>query len=236
MEAKPEPKPEAAKPEPVAKATKPAVKPPSVTAAGKACTPNLAGLGRNVKAVCYDMVSQQTKAPYMIVIPSGAGAAFAMTKFEVSIEDYNAYCKQAGCPLRQGNARSPATNVSAAQAQAYAQWLTQVTGKKYQLPNYTQWKHAALSGNQRQPNNFNCRLTQGDVILKGHAPVSVRSGSANQWGLVNYLGNVQEWVAHNGTVMAAGGHYADKMSSCSVDLIRSASADTKTGFRLVRPL
>jgi len=236
-EVKPEPEPvqpEPAKPDVVEQ--KPVVKPPQVTATGKACTSSLAGLGRNVKAVCYDMVSQQTKAPYMIVIPSGAGGPFAISKFEISIDDYNAFCKQTGCSLRSGSGRSPVTGVSQSQAVAYAKWLTQVTGHQYRLPKYKQWKHAALSGNKRQPNNFNCRLMQGDTILKGHAPVSVRSGSANNWGMINYLGNVQEWVIHQGVAKAAGGHYADKMSNCSVDLVRNASADSKTGFRLVRSL
>ncbi|WP_415896076.1 protein kinase domain-containing protein [Neptuniibacter sp. PT34_22] len=235
----PEPKPEPVKTEeakPEVTEPKPSVQPPKVTATGKACSPSLAGLGRNVKAVCYDMVSQQTKAPYMIVIPSGAGGPFAISKFEISIDDYNAYCKQTGCSVRSGSGRSPVTGVSQSQAVAYAKWLTQVTGHQYRLPKYKQWKHAALSGNKRQPNNFNCRLMQGDTILKGHAPVSVRSGSANNWGMINYLGNVQEWVIHQGVAKAAGGHYADKMSNCSVDLVRNASADSKTGFRLVRSL
>ncbi|WP_261845063.1 protein kinase domain-containing protein [Aliamphritea ceti] len=222
------------KPEPVV--AKPAVTAPAVTATGKACTSGLAGLGRNVKAVCYDMVSAQTKGPYMVVVPGGAGGPFAISKFEISNEDYNAYCQQTGCNTRAGNGRSPATGISYSQAAGYAQWLTKVTGKQYRLPEYTQWKYAALSGNKRQPNNFNCRLMQGETILKGHAPVSVRNGKANNWGIVNYLGNVQEWVTDNGAAKAAGGHYADKMSSCSVDLIRTASTDAKTGFRLVRSL
>lgn len=226
-------------PEPVVTepaAQKPKVEAPKVTATGKACSSGLAGLGRNVKAVCYDMVSAQTKAPYMIVIPSGAGPSFAISKFEISIDDYNAYCKQTGCKVRSGSGRSPLTNISHSQVNAYAKWLTQVTGKQYKLPSYEQWKHAALSGGKRQPNNFNCRLMQGETILKGHNKVSVRSGEANNWGMINYLGNVQEWVIKGGAAMAAGGHYADKMSTCSVDLVRSSGADSKTGFRLVRQL
>ena len=215
---------------------KPKVEVPKVTATGKACSAGLAGLGRNVKAVCYDMVSEQTKAPYMIVIPSGKGAPFTISKFEISIADYNAFCKQTGCKTRAGNGRAPLTGVSQAQAVSYAKWLTQVTGHQYRLPKYQQWKHAALSGNKRQPNNFNCRLMQGETILKGHGPISVRSGEANNWGMINYLGNVQEWVIKGGVAMAAGGHYADKMSSCSVDLVRNSGANAKTGFRLVRQL
>lgn len=236
--AEPEPAPTTAKaePKPSPVTAKPSVKPPVVTAAGKACTSGLAGLGRNVKAVCYDMVTAKTKGPYMVVVPAGAGSPFAISKFEISVEDYNAYCKQTGCSARPGNARDPVTGVSHRQASVYAQWLTQVTGQQYRLPEYTQWKYAALSANKRQPNNFNCRLMQGETILKGHAPVSVRNGKANNWGLVNYLGNVQEWVTDNGAAKAAGGHYADKMSSCSVDLVRTASTDAKTGFRLVRSL
>jgi serine/threonine protein kinase len=227
-------KPEPTEPEPVVQ--KPKVEAPKVTATGKACSSGLAGLGRNVKAVCYDMVSAQTKAPYMIVIPSGAGPTFAISKFEISIDDYNAYCQQTGCKARSGSGRSPLTNISHSQVNAYAKWLTQVTGKQYKLPSYEQWKHAALSGGKRQPNNFNCRLMQGETILKGHGQVSVRSGEANNWGMINYLGNVQEWVLKGGAVMAAGGHYADKMSTCSVDLVRSSGANSKTGFRLVRQL
>jgi|GEM_PF-900656 len=211
-------------------------KPPVATAQGKACSASLAGLGRSTRAVCYDMVSAESRAPYLVVVPGNGGSAFAITKFEVSIGEYNQFCQQTGCKVRGGSSKLPVTGISASQAKQYASWLSQTTGHRYSLPTYQQWKHAAYSAGKRQPSNYNCRLMQGSKILKGHGLTAVRTGKANGWGLVNFLGNAQEWVSNGGQVMAAGGHYADPMSSCSVDLVRSGGADSKTGFRLVRAL
>ena len=64
-------------------------------------------------------------------------------------------------------------------------------------------------------------------------------GKQNRWGLVNYVGNVQEWVYDQGRkLIAVGGSYKESMEACNIDTINShdGSADKSTGFRVLREL
>ena len=73
----------------------------------------------------------------------------------------------------------------------------------------------------------------------GRSLVSASFGEANGWGLVNAVGNAQEWVIAGGDrVVARGGAFEDPLPSCSIDSKRAhdGDADPVTGFRLVREL
>ena len=69
--------------------------------------------------------------------------------------------------------------------------------------------------------------------------VAAQSGSANPFGIVNAVGNVQEWVFDvDNNLLAAGGSRQDPMSRClaTSKIFHDGSADGLTGFRLVRDL
>ena len=68
--------------------------------------------------------------------------------------------------------------------------------------------------------------------------MKVNTGRGNSFGVVNYSGNVQEWVIDNGELAAAGSHHRDPMSRCTLDSLRAhdGSADAMTGFRVVRTI
>jgi serine/threonine protein kinase len=206
----------------------------------KACLASIAGYGKQGRAECFDMPNG-AKGPTLIVVPAGGGFAtpFAIGKFEVTVAEYNAGCRAgAKCSAVAGEPALPATNMTLANAQAYAAWLAETTGKKYRVVSEAEWVYAANSTNPAAVKDFNCRVMQGDQVLKGLTMNEARTGSANPWGLTNYVGNAQEFVLKGGASALRGGAYTDSLSICGIDLVKptSGNADPVTGFRVSRDI
>ena len=211
-----------------------------IIASKAVCQVRLAGFGRKSRGRCYDMVSSTTQGPIMVVLPPGAGhdKPFAIGKFEVSINDFNQYCKQTKkCPVINKAAKLPVTGISLTQAKNYSTWLSKVSGVKYRLPTDTEWAYAAnAGGKQPKGKSYNCTLRLGNKVIKGTGLEDVNSGKQNGWGLANYIGNAQEWVESPSGIKARGGAFSDAMINCKVELERAhdGSPDKITTFRLVR--
>ncbi len=130
---------------------------------------------------------------------------FAIGKYEVTVKEYAQFAEVTRRKLpdindKQGNDKLPVTYVSFADAQAYAAWLSQQTGKAYRLPSEAEWEYAARAGS-------NTAYWWGDSIGKNHA---VCNGCGSQWdgkqtapvgslkpnkfGLYDTAGNVWEWT------------------------------------------
>ena len=207
----------------------------------EACNKSIAGLGgRGDAAVCRDRV-QGAAGPALIVIPGSANMpAYAIGKYEVSVKEINQFCNasQSCKPLNNADDGFPATNIRIDTAVDYARWLSKTTNQKYRLPTRSEWVHAANAASQAHDPNRNCAFsTHG--IEKGGQLVRVNVGAPNSWGLVNYLGNSQEWVYDkNRNLVAMGGSFGDSMDRCNVDsaISHSGNADGKTGFRVVREI
>lgn len=217
---------------------------------GRECNGTLAGYGKRARAICYDLVYTGWRGPLMVVVPPTAegGKTFAIGKFEISVSDWSKYCALTGtCKpiLVKEQLNEPQTGISLAQAQEYVNWLSERTGKKYRLPTPEEWEYAASEGGKltaeseefRQiKGTLNCRVTMGDKILKGTGTASVTSGMSNEWGLKNFVGNVQEIVLMGeGNATARGGAFSDAISNCDVSTARpmGGSGDEVTGFRIV---
>ncbi|MCF6281090.1 MAG: protein kinase [Candidatus Polarisedimenticolaceae bacterium] len=208
------------------------------------CQAKFAGYGkRSSKFRCYDMISSKQKGPIMVVIPAGGGQdrPYAIGRYEISVGDYNNYCKLSGhCTAITGmSTRLPLSGISLESAQQYARWLSEKSGATYRLPTDQEWLHAARGkGSQPLSTDFNCLLLSGGAAVKGGTPVNVNVAPQNSWGLFNYVGNLQEWVAVGSGWQAIGGHYNDTAASCSINLLRehSGSSDKLTGFRLLREI
>jgi serine/threonine protein kinase len=205
------------------------------------CESRLAGYGKRAKAICFDMVHSSARGPLMVVVPNGEGfeKPFAIAKYEVSVSDWSKYCILSGtCQAIKDKDRKnePMTGISLQQAQEYAAWLTERTGKTYRIPTKSEWEYAANAGGKQPKKDFNCRVSVGEKLIKGTGIVSVKSGKSNGWGLKNYVGNVQEWVIDGDTTTARGGAFTDAHSKCDISLERShnGAADEATGFRLLR--
>ncbi|MES9882838.1 MAG: SUMF1/EgtB/PvdO family nonheme iron enzyme, partial [Sedimenticola sp.] len=208
------------------------------------CNPKFAGYGkRSSKFRCSDPLGGKSKGPIMVVVPPGGGHStpYAIGRYEISIGDYNLYCKLSGaCPAISGKEKKlPVTGITLSTAQAYAAWLSGTTGATYRLPNESEWVHATTSsGGQFAGSDFNCLLQSGGATVKGGVPVNVNTAPQNPWGLYNYVGNVQEWISGGTGIKVIGGHFNDPADSCAITLVRnhSGGADELTGFRLLREI
>ena len=226
-----------------------------------ACWAGLAALGRSEEGVCHDWLENRRPAVAMVVVPSADGA-FAIGKYEVTIAHYNHYCAAAGScrAVEADNAELPVTGVTRVEAQRYARWLSEqassTTGEAvvYRLPTRGEWLHAASAAGAPPSRGINCRpdgtVTLSAALIKsdrgslslgmpiGRALVSTTFGKENAWGLVNPLGNAQEWVTTGAGLAAQGGAFTDDAGECVVTMSRAhtGEADEITGFRLVREL
>ncbi len=228
------------------------------------CAADLAGRGRESGGICYDLLAGGERAVPMVVVPGADSLdhTFAIGKYETSIAEFNTFCEQSGrCrPLSGRDTQLPVTEVSRKAAEGYARWLSEQASSSngyrvvYRLPTDREWQHAADAGGMRATKGINCRPSGkagiesgllagrgGSVSLGmplGRALVSTTFGEENGWGVVNPVGNAQEWVETSSGLAARGGAYSDKASRCTVAYSRShdGSADERTGFRLLREL
>ena len=130
-------------------------------------------------------------------------ASFGLSKYEVTFEEYDRFTDATGRKRADdegwGRERRPVINVSWADAVAYAEWLSDKTGKSYRLPSEAEWEYAARTGSERKyswgneigRNRANCR---GCGSQWDDSPAPVGSFSPNAWGLHDMHGNVREWV------------------------------------------
>jgi formylglycine-generating enzyme required for sulfatase activity/energy-coupling factor transporter ATP-binding protein EcfA2 len=128
---------------------------------------------------------------------------FAMGKYEVTFDEYDAFAITTGRRLPQdqgwGRERRPAINVSWEDAKAYAQWLSQKTGTRYRLPSEAEWEYAARSGAKQEAwagTSKNSDLDHYAVSFQnsGNRTAEVGTKQANAFGLHDLSGNVWEWV------------------------------------------
>lgn len=132
-------------------------------------------------------------------------APFAIGKFEVTVEQWNACVDAGACPrlgADGGKASSaPVRDVSWDDVQQYLQWLSKTSGKSYRLPTEAEWEYAARGGTstrfwwgeQMRPGNANCKECGEPWSQDG--PANVGSFAANPFGLHDVNGSVWEWVS-----------------------------------------
>ncbi len=217
-------------------------------------------------------------APHGVTI----GAPFAVGRYAVTFDEWDACVADGGCNGYKpddngfGRGKHPVIFVSWNDANAYVKWLKSKTGAPYRLLSEAEWEYAARGCTTAEcPNtpfwfgdispelaNYDSRYsyegsTKADRALE---TVPVDQGKPNPFGLINMLGNVQQWVedcwnaqldsvpADGSPVLTGdcsdrvirGGSYSDKP-----DALRAASrawdaADDRespnVGFRVGRSL
>ena len=206
------------------------------------CDSSLAGLGASGKrAICRDRMPGLDKGPAMVVIPErGSMKIFAIGKYEVSVEEMNAYCTDTKqCKANTTvNVDLPVTNISQAQIRGYLAWLTEKAKRNYRLPTKVEWVYAARAQTGSLDSNRNCLLNSRG-IQKGDSLIKASVGRQNKWGLVNHVGNARELVIDTGgTLVAMGGSYSTAMEECSVNFSEphNGQADDHSGFRVLREI
>jgi non-specific serine/threonine protein kinase len=228
-------------------AVKPAVSGPTTVAQGAAPAstdpcgqPSLVGQGRS----CFDPIAGKRGPSLVVVSGVGGGKPYAISRTEITVNEFNRFCAASGkCTASAVTDREsgilPISNITLAQARAYASWLGSESGYVYRLPTDAEWMHAAQAGSGwKQAPDSNCvpPSAGGDDGTGG--PISARGREPNPWGLVNLTGNVWEWVSSGGGTMVRGGSYTSYWSDCTVASHRqdAGAAEKDVGFRIVREL
>ncbi|MEM5370768.1 SUMF1/EgtB/PvdO family nonheme iron enzyme [Paraburkholderia azotifigens] len=172
------------------------------------------------------------KPPHHVTV----SAPFAIGKYEVTVEQWNACADVNGCPKLAPESNSvknaPARDLSWDDAQAYVKWLSKVTGKTYRLPTEAEWEYADRAGtttkfwwgDQPRKGMANCKDC-GDPYHK-EAPEPVGSFAANPNGLYDMNGSVWEWVSdcwHNSYQSAPADGHAWDAPGCNMRVIRGGS-------------
>ena len=150
---------------------------------------------------------------------------FAIGKYEVTFREWEACVKGGGCnrylPDSEGwgRGRRPVINVSWKDAQSYALWLSQKTGKRYRLPSEAEWEYAARAGTTG-PFHMGSTISTNQANYAGEyiygtgrkgiyrkKTMPVGSFPPNAFGLHDVHGNVWEWIEdcwHHGYAGAPG--------------------------------
>ncbi len=141
----------------------------------------------------------QMSANYQVIIKS-----FSISSHEISFEQYDYFAESTGRAKPSdngwGRGNRPVINVSWEDANAYVDWLSQVTGEHYRLPTEAEWEYAARAGtstnywwgNEIGTNQANCRGCGSSWDGKKTAPIG--SFKPNGFGLYDTVGNVWEWT------------------------------------------
>ena len=206
--------------------------------------------------------------PEMVVVPSGSfmmgspsselergrgegpvhrvkiPTAFAVGKYEVTFEEWDACVSSGGCRAYRpadegwGRGRRPVINVSWDDAKSYVEWLSRETGKAYRLPSESEWEYVARAGTMTafytgaritaSEANFNGRLTYNGSSTgeDRRRTIPVGSFGPNQFGLHDVHGNVWEWVEDcwNGSYSGAPvDGEANTTGDCSRRVLRGGS-------------
>jgi formylglycine-generating enzyme required for sulfatase activity len=130
---------------------------------------------------------------------------FAIGRTEVTVGDWRACRADGKCQVEApgGDANMPMRGVSHADAEEYVLWLATKTGKPYRLPSEAEWEYAARAGDNNSPlgkgvTELSDRVAKywlRQSVTRPTEPVRVGSYPPNDFGLVDMLGNVAEWVA-----------------------------------------
>ena len=157
---------------------------------------------------------------------------FSIGKYPVTVLEWNECAAAKACGFTAaGNDDTPVTNVSWTDAQQYASWLAQATGKPYRLPSEAEWEYAARGGTQSkywwgdklQPGMAGCKDCGGLAVEQ---PAKVGSFKPNPFGLYDMGGGVDQWVEdcwHRTYQGAPSDGSAWNAGDCSSHVLRSGS-------------
>nr|WP_229445274.1 formylglycine-generating enzyme family protein [Massilia sp. Leaf139] len=232
---------------PPAKAPAPAASSPApaatVRAGGEfkdcAACPPMVSLPAGVFTMGNDASDPSEKPAHRV----GIGAPFAIGKYEVTVQQWNACVDARGCqriaqaPNTAPNA--PIRDVSWDDAQQFVRWLSAVSGKPYRLPSEAEWEFAARGGTtsaywwgaQMAPGKANCK--DCGAPYSAERPANVGSFAANPFGLHDTSGSVWEWVAdcwHNNFKDAPADGRVWDAPNCRVRVIRGGSWREGTAY------
>jgi formylglycine-generating enzyme required for sulfatase activity len=155
-----------------------------------------------VPAGCFTLGARDSVGNEAPPTPLTVPYPFAIGRTEVTVGNWRACAAEGKCKVEApaGDPNVPMTRVAHADAEDYANWLKDKTSKPYRLPSEAEWEYAARAGSADEPYGKGITvLTERHALFTGATtpagPVAVGSYPPNDFGLVDMLGNVAEWVA-----------------------------------------
>lgn len=97
-----------------------------------------------------------------------------------------------------GKANHPVVDIAWGDAVAYAEWLSQKTGKQYRLPTEAEWEKAARGIEGRVcpwEGDFDAAKCNVDRNVGDTTPVGIYPQGKSPYGALDMAGNVWEWCA-----------------------------------------
>jgi len=172
---------------------------------------------------------------------------FRIGKFEVTFDEYDFFVHLTGRRLPDhngwGRGRQPVINVTWDDAQAYAAWLRERTGRRYRLTTEAEWEYTARAGTTTvywwrdelpATRHANCADCGNEWSNKRAAPVG--AFLENPWGLHDTAGNVGEWVQdcmhenYQGAPSAGNSAWEDANGNCLMRMLRGGSWNNGAWF------
>lgn len=171
-----------------------------------------------------------------------------MGRFPVTVGQYQRYLDDAP-PAHKidehsptGASSLPVTDVSRADARAFARWLSGRTGRAVRLPSETEWEYAARAGLHQAPYPWGWGSPDGRAHWKANGVTAVGRYPPNAYGLHDMSGLVHEWCEPTGYVpqnlaVVRGGAWSERDEEMLKVYARTfVPPDYKgsdTGFRLL---
>jgi len=158
-------------------------------------------------APARDKRAEVSEVPRQVQLP-----AFAIGRNEVRNALYAVYLDERNVPRSSypeywdnGDYNKPDQSVIGVtwiEANAFAEWLTEISGSKMRLPSEDEWEKAARAGSDwiypwgdESPKVGNRANFSGNNRFNTVAPVGSYTPGRNAYGLNDMAGNVSEWTA-----------------------------------------
>jgi formylglycine-generating enzyme required for sulfatase activity len=124
---------------------------------------------------------------------------FAISCTPVSLGQWRRFCAETGRAAPDGDPRLPVDNLQWWEAKAFCEWAVAATGEMIRLPTETEWERAARGDDAREypwGELFDLRRANLAELGIGHAiPVGSLPSGASPFGVLDMIGNVDEWTA-----------------------------------------
>lgn len=159
---------------------------------------------------------------------------FFMDKTEVTNDEYFDFVLETGHPPPQGwidgqsppgQANFPIVFVNLEDIEKFAEWRSKRDGVRYRLPTEQEWEYAARNGAKQTLYPWGNDLDKGKAaIATSMRAVGSIPGGANEWGVLDLIGNASEWTSSPASFYPGNETPFDKDSAKDVYMYRGGYA------------